>query len=216
MPLFIASLFTAAHACAHDPRWRCGYTPGPRRRRARIPLEGHAPRELEVVQLVARGLSNKEIAKAIGRTDETVKIHLRNIFTRLNVDDRTEAVTLALARSSINLHSLVVLGKPRDRDVCPRTLSCRRAVDSVCRDEDHSPKRPAMSSYTLVAALAMSAQAAQLCAQSGPQQGTSPRSAARSDARPTIVLVHGGFVDGCAWHGVYKILRKDGYTVRIV
>src|SRR2546429_4836492 len=34
--------------------------------------------------------------------------------------------------------------------------------------------------------------------------------------RPTIVLVHGGFVDGSGWQGVYKILRKDGYTVRVV
>src|SRR5437899_6394657 len=33
---------------------------------------------------------------------------------------------------------------------------------------------------------------------------------------PTIVLVHGGFVDGSGWQGVYKILRKDGYTVRVV
>jgi pimeloyl-ACP methyl ester carboxylesterase len=32
----------------------------------------------------------------------------------------------------------------------------------------------------------------------------------------TIVLVHGGFVDGSGWEGVYKILRKDGYAVRIV
>ena len=35
------------------------------------------------------------------------------------------------------------------------------------------------------------------------------------DAR-TVVLVHGGFVDGSGWEGVYKILRKDGYTVAIV
>src|SRR5687767_9990790 len=40
-----------------------------------------------------------------------------------------------------------------------------------------------------------------------------PESAA---ARPTIVLVHGGFVDGSGWQGVYSILRNDGYTVRIV
>ena len=32
----------------------------------------------------------------------------------------------------------------------------------------------------------------------------------------TVVLVHGGFVDGSGWEGVYKILRKDGYTVSIV
>ena len=31
-----------------------------------------------------------------------------------------------------------------------------------------------------------------------------------------IVLVHGGFVDGCGWEGVYQILRKDGYTVGVV
>src|SRR4029450_8448336 len=33
---------------------------------------------------------------------------------------------------------------------------------------------------------------------------------------PTIVLVHGGFVDGSGWEGVYNILRKDGYNVAIV
>ena len=32
----------------------------------------------------------------------------------------------------------------------------------------------------------------------------------------TVVLVHGGFVDGSGWEGVYKILREDGYTVAIV
>ena len=34
--------------------------------------------------------------------------------------------------------------------------------------------------------------------------------------QPTLVLVHGGFVDGSGWEGVYKILRKDGYTVSVV
>jgi len=34
--------------------------------------------------------------------------------------------------------------------------------------------------------------------------------------QPTVVLVHGGFVDGSGWEGVYKILRKDGYTVSVV
>jgi DNA-binding NarL/FixJ family response regulator len=60
-------------------------------------------RELEVLQLVARGLSNKEVARAIGRTDETVKIHLKNMFTKLGVADRTEAVTVALTRGLIHL-----------------------------------------------------------------------------------------------------------------
>jgi DNA-binding NarL/FixJ family response regulator len=60
-------------------------------------------REIEVIQFVARGLSNKEIARAIGRTDETVKIHLKNIFAKLDVADRTEAVTVALTRGLIHL-----------------------------------------------------------------------------------------------------------------
>lgn len=60
-------------------------------------------REVEILQLVARGFSNKDTAQAIGRTDETVKIHLKNIFAKLDVADRTEAVTVALARGLIHL-----------------------------------------------------------------------------------------------------------------
>jgi len=60
-------------------------------------------RELEVLTLVARGLANKDVAEAIGRTDETVKVHLKNVFAKLRVDDRTEAVTVALARGLIHL-----------------------------------------------------------------------------------------------------------------
>lgn len=37
-----------------------------------------------------------------------------------------------------------------------------------------------------------------------------------ADAKPSVVLVHGGFVDGSGWKGVYDILRKDGYEVSIV
>jgi len=36
------------------------------------------------------------------------------------------------------------------------------------------------------------------------------------NSNPTIVLVHGGFVDGAGWEGVYKILKKDGYNVSVV
>jgi DNA-binding NarL/FixJ family response regulator len=60
-------------------------------------------REAEVLRLVARGLSNKEVARAIGRTEETVKIHLKNVFAKLAVADRTEAVTVAMTRGLIHL-----------------------------------------------------------------------------------------------------------------
>jgi len=60
-------------------------------------------REVEVLRLVAKGLRNKEIALVIGRTEETVKIHLKHLMQKLDVDDRTEAVTLALQRGIIHL-----------------------------------------------------------------------------------------------------------------
>jgi DNA-binding NarL/FixJ family response regulator len=60
-------------------------------------------REIEVLQLVAKGLSNRDVAGIIGRTDETVKVHLKNIFSKLGVADRTEAVTLALSRGILHL-----------------------------------------------------------------------------------------------------------------
>ena len=59
-------------------------------------------REVEVLRLVAKGLRNKEIARVIGRTEETVKVHLKHLMQRLGVDDRTEAVTLALQRGIIH------------------------------------------------------------------------------------------------------------------
>lgn len=72
-----------------------------------------------------------------------------------------------------------------------------------------------MRQEALVAALALSAQAA------GAQThfstaGSNAGATARAEARPTILLIHGGFVDGSGWEGVYKRLRKDGYAVTIV
>ena len=61
------------------------------------------PRELEILELMAQGLSNKEIATAIGRTDETVKIHLKSVFAKLEVTTRTEAVRVALSRGLVHL-----------------------------------------------------------------------------------------------------------------
>jgi DNA-binding NarL/FixJ family response regulator len=60
-------------------------------------------RELEVLGLVARGLTNKEVAAAIGRTNETVKLHLKRIYAKMRVSDRTQAVTIGLRRGLIHL-----------------------------------------------------------------------------------------------------------------
>jgi DNA-binding NarL/FixJ family response regulator len=67
------------------------------------PRIGLTPRELEVLRLVADGLSNAQVAERIGRTEGTVKVHLKNILQKLDVSDRTEAVTTALRRGFIRL-----------------------------------------------------------------------------------------------------------------
>jgi DNA-binding NarL/FixJ family response regulator len=60
-------------------------------------------REVVILRLVSKGLRNKEIARVIGRSDGTVKVHLKNILDKLGVADRTEAVTIALQRGIIHL-----------------------------------------------------------------------------------------------------------------
>jgi two-component system, NarL family, response regulator len=60
-------------------------------------------REVEVLRLAAKGLGNREIARVIGRTEETVKVHLKHVMAKLEVTGRTEAVTLALQRGIIHL-----------------------------------------------------------------------------------------------------------------
>jgi DNA-binding NarL/FixJ family response regulator len=63
------------------------------------------PREVEVLSLVARGLGNKEVGDVLGTAPGTVKAHVQSILSKLNAKDRTHAVTIALSRGIIHLHS---------------------------------------------------------------------------------------------------------------
>jgi DNA-binding NarL/FixJ family response regulator len=73
-------------------------------RRMRGPAEeALSAREIEVLELVARGTSNKEIAKQLWVSETTVKSHMLHIFDKLGVTDRTAAVTAALKRGIIRL-----------------------------------------------------------------------------------------------------------------
>ncbi len=65
--------------------------------------EALSTREIEVLELVARGTSNKEIAKILWVSETTVKSHMLHIFDKLGVTDRTAAVTAALKRGIIRL-----------------------------------------------------------------------------------------------------------------
>jgi DNA-binding NarL/FixJ family response regulator len=54
-----------------------------------------SPRELEVLGLVARGLTNKEIAYRLGLSERTIQFHLNSVFNKTNTGSRTEAALLA-------------------------------------------------------------------------------------------------------------------------
>ena len=65
--------------------------------------EAISPRELDVLKLMATGKRNKEISTDLAIAEDTVKMHVRNILSKLHVNDRTEAVTIALRRGIIHL-----------------------------------------------------------------------------------------------------------------
>lgn len=62
------------------------------------------PREQEVLTLVVAGLSNREISEELSLSAATVKFHLTNIFTKLRVKNRVEAVTTALEHDLVDNH----------------------------------------------------------------------------------------------------------------
>lgn len=59
------------------------------------------PRELEILRLVAKGRSNKEVASAMFISEETVKSHMKALFQKLGVRDRVEAVSVSVKRGII-------------------------------------------------------------------------------------------------------------------
>ncbi|MGI5168249.1 response regulator [Spirillospora sp. CA-253888] len=71
--------------------------------RVREPAPALSPREIEALELLARGLSNRQIAKELFVSEATVKTHLVHIFAKLGVDTRTAAVAAAVERRLIRL-----------------------------------------------------------------------------------------------------------------
>jgi DNA-binding NarL/FixJ family response regulator len=64
---------------------------------------GLTPREVQVIELISKGMRNKEIAVALGISEETVQVHVKNILSKFDVQDRTAAVSVALRRGFIHL-----------------------------------------------------------------------------------------------------------------
>ena len=65
--------------------------------------EGLSSRELQVLELMAKGAANKEIASSLTISESTVKTHIANIFQKLEVNDRTGAVAKAMQKGLIKL-----------------------------------------------------------------------------------------------------------------
>lgn len=65
--------------------------------------ENLSQRELEVLTLVARGLTNKEIAQRLFISDKTARNHVTSCLEKLHANDRTEAATTAIARGLIRI-----------------------------------------------------------------------------------------------------------------
>lgn len=70
-------------------------------RRMRDPGPALTSREIEILELLAKGAGNKEIAKALFITEATVKTHLNHVYGKLGVDTRTAAVSTAIERGYI-------------------------------------------------------------------------------------------------------------------
>jgi two-component system, NarL family, response regulator LiaR len=73
---------------------------------ATVGADDLTPRETEVLRQIAFGRSNKEIADALAIGDETVKTHVGNVFAKLQVENRSQAIVQALKRGLVSLEEL--------------------------------------------------------------------------------------------------------------
>jgi DNA-binding CsgD family transcriptional regulator len=78
------------------------------------PKEPLTERELEVVRLVARGISNKEIAAQLHVSPNTVRVHLRNIFAKLEAQSRTEVTMIAVRNGWVAIPAQAASALPND------------------------------------------------------------------------------------------------------
>ncbi len=76
-----------------------------------VPL---SPREMEILQFVTRGMSNKQIALELGISHQTVKNHMTSILKKLDVEDRTQAAVYALRRGWVRMQDTLSIAEDDD------------------------------------------------------------------------------------------------------
>jgi DNA-binding NarL/FixJ family response regulator len=69
----------------------------------RLPLDELTPREHQVLTLITRGMSNREIAEELKIADKTVRIHVSSLLDKMNARDRTQAAILAIQHGIVHL-----------------------------------------------------------------------------------------------------------------
>jgi two-component system NarL family response regulator len=94
----LAATIRAVHAGEGPLPSRVAERLAQRRKRADL-----SQREMDVLQLLIKGRSNKEIGSALFVTEDTVKAHLKTLFAKLNVRDRTEAAISAIQHGIVHL-----------------------------------------------------------------------------------------------------------------
>jgi DNA-binding NarL/FixJ family response regulator len=107
----IEEVHTAVYSAASSPEGRVIISPETLRNPAEA--DGLSSRELEVLLLVARGMSNHQIATSLHLSEATIKRHLANIYPRIGVSSRGEAVRIALSREWIS--SRDIMGEENER-----------------------------------------------------------------------------------------------------
>jgi DNA-binding NarL/FixJ family response regulator len=86
-------------------------------------------REIEILKLVAAGLTNGDIANRLWVTQQTVKFHLRNVYRKLNVTNRTQASHIAYMKGLVGSPPQAPVGSQRDSAVGPES-ECELTVAS--------------------------------------------------------------------------------------
>ena len=103
----IEELHTAVHTAASSPASNVVIPPETLENSAKA--DGLSGRELEVLLMVARGMSNQQIANSLYLSEATVKRHLANIYPRIGVSSRGEAVRMALSKEWITPRDITEL-----------------------------------------------------------------------------------------------------------